>query len=172
MYLAALYHSYLSFLSIHMASSKTTIVIAPGLCHTPELYVGLRDKLEAKGFPTASAVPPSIFAEDASTIVVDTDTKFYQDHVIKPLLDEGKDVIVVGHSYGGAFGAAAVQGLSKSERAQTGAQGGVVGFIYAASFCVWPGESAVDALALDPSNLPAWVGPGVSFGADIMLGLY
>jgi hypothetical protein len=47
-----------------------------------------------------------------------------------PLLEEGKDVIVFVHSYGGVVGGAAAAGLSKSARSVEGKPGGVVGLLY------------------------------------------
>lgn len=145
-----------------MSSDKPVIVIVPGSCHTPEHYAGLCKELEAKGYPTISSEPPSIFLKDVTDVTVDTDIDFYRNHVLIPLLDDGKEIVVVGHSYGATYGGGAIQGLSKKERAQVGAKGGVYAFIYAASFCAEPGQSALDALAVNLGNPPAWVCPGVS----------
>ncbi|KAF2864664.1 hypothetical protein BDV95DRAFT_600382 [Massariosphaeria phaeospora] len=129
-----------------------------GAATTAEHYGGLRADLEAKGFPTVCGNPPSIEAEDATAVTVDTDVAFARDTMLAPLLDEGKDIILLCHSYGGTYGAGAVQGLSKKERASKGQKGGVIGIIYAASFCTEPGESALQTLGI--AEIPSWIGPG------------
>jgi pimeloyl-ACP methyl ester carboxylesterase len=51
-------------------------------------------------------------------------------NVIKPLVEEDKEVIVVGHSAGGALGAAATKDLSLKERTEAGKGGGVKRFVF------------------------------------------
>jgi hypothetical protein len=136
-----------------------TIAIIAGAATTTEHYASLRKDIKSKGYPTACENPPSITADDATAITVDVDVAFIRDRVLAPLLSEGKEVILLCHSYGGTYGAGAVQGLSKRERAAKGEKGGVIGIIYIASFCTEPGESAMQSLGL--GELPAWIAPGV-----------
>lgn len=141
--------------------SNPTIAIICGACTTAEHYASLRGDIEASGYPTVCKGPPSITAEDATTVTVDVAIAFIRNSVLAPLLADGKDVILLFHSYGGTYGAGAVQGLSKKERSEKGEKGGVVGIIYMASFCTVPGESALQAIGIE--EIPVWVGPGVSF---------
>ncbi|KAF2179041.1 hypothetical protein K469DRAFT_674683 [Zopfia rhizophila CBS 207.26] len=138
--------------------ANPTIAIIAGAATTAEHYGSLRPAFEAKGFPTACVDPPSITVEDATTVTVDHDINFVRDIVLAPLLGEGKDVVLLLHSYGGTYGAAAVNGLSKKERAEKGEKGGVLGLIYAASFCTEPGQSALQALGM--SDLLGGIVPG------------
>ncbi|KAF2463890.1 uncharacterized protein BDR25DRAFT_244359 [Lindgomyces ingoldianus] len=135
-----------------------TIVVVPGAAHGVEFYSSLLSSLEAKGYPAICQNPPSITAEDATTVTVDADVSFVRNQVLTPLLAEGKDIVLLMHSYGGTYGAAAVQGLSKKERSEKGEQGGVIGLIYAASFTSEPGQSALATLNI--TTLPGWVATG------------
>jgi hypothetical protein len=137
-----------------------TIAVIPGAATTAEHYASLCKDIEANGYPTVCKDPPSITAEDATKVTVDVDIAFVREEVLAPLLAEAKDIILLCHSYGGTYGAGAVQGMSKTERTGNGKQGCVVGIIYIASFCTDPGESALEALRI--AGVPAWVCSGVS----------
>lgn len=143
--------------------AKPTIAIILGAAATTEHYASLCSALEAKGYPTACGDPPSITVEDATIVTIQDDVDFVRSKVLAPLLAEGKDVVVVAHSYGGGYGAAALEGLSKRERTKKGEEGGVVGVIYLAAFCIDPGESTLQALEMDPSNPKPGIAPGVRY---------
>lgn len=68
--------------------------------------------------------------------------------------DEGKDVVLFMHSYGGMPGAAAATGLAKSQRAQEGKAGGVIGLLFLGAFLVPEGLSYA---GLQGGNLPPWI---------------
>lgn len=128
--------------------TNPTIAIISGASTVPELYAPLQSAFETKGYPTVVTEPPSITSADATTVTLDTDVEYVRLSVLAPLLAEGKDVVLLLHSYGGAYGAAAAQGLSKTQRLGNGEKGGVVGIVYAASFVVEPGQNALEALAV------------------------
>ena len=63
------------------------------------------------------------------------DAKFVLSHIKRLVVDEGKDVVVVAHSYGGvpsteALGMAKEEGLLKEDRRAKGEKGGVVRVAY------------------------------------------
>jgi len=64
---------------------------------------------------------------------------------LSKLLDEGKDAVVLLHSYGGIPGSAALKGLGKAGRAKASKHGGVVRLVYVCSFALREGESMPDA---------------------------
>ena len=137
-----------------------TIAIINGAGTPSSQYASLCTDFSLRDYPTVSHDPPSITAEDATSITVDNDITFIRDSVLAPLLSAGKNVVLLCHSYGGAYGASAIRGLSFRERAARGESGGILGIIYIASFCVAPGESALQALGIG-SEIPQWVGSGV-----------
>lgn len=85
--------------------SQPTIVIVPGACQPPSLYVPFTKALEAQSVPTVVVSLPSVgaspglkdFAADVPLIR----------QIVTSLLDKEKDVVVLMHSYGGIPGSAA-----------------------------------------------------------------
>jgi len=63
--------------------------------------------------------------------------------VLHKLVDQGKDVIVIGHSYGGVPMTEGTKGLSKEERKRQGKSGGVVRLGYMTAFAPLVGRSLV-----------------------------
>lgn len=61
------------------------------------------------------------------------------------LADQGKDVVVLMHSYGGVPGSAALEGLGKTARVEKGEKGGVARLVYVCSFALREGERMPDA---------------------------
>lgn len=90
---------------------------------------------------------PSMY-DDAAVIVEE----------ISKLAEQGKDVILCGHSYGGVPMSQATKGLSKRERAVQGKPGGVIHLAYQACLVPPMGSSAGVLL----SQLPDEERPPVS----------
>jgi hypothetical protein len=75
-------------------------------------------------------VPPTM-QDDAASIK----------SVISGVVDSGKEVVVVMHSYGGYPGTEATEGLGKVDRQKQGKQGGVVALVYVAAWMPAVGKS-------------------------------
>ena len=119
-----------------MATLKPTVLLIPGLWHTPECFNALRTELEEYGYETVSRQLPSIDCTDPSKHSAQSDADFVRTQLLLPLLDSGKRVVEVMHSYGGLPGSAAAYGLSEEERKKEGLKGGVVGLIFVASYVI------------------------------------
>ncbi|KAK4869228.1 hypothetical protein LT330_006228 [Penicillium expansum] len=132
----------------------TTILIVPGAWIAPAFYRPFIQALTVAGYDVHFAGYPSFNPEDPSATTCQTDA----DAITVPLKslveDEGKDVLVFMYSYGGMPGAAAATGLAKSQRAQEGKPGGVIGLLFLASFIVPEGLSCA---GLQGGNLPPWI---------------
>ena len=124
-----------------MQSPKPTLVLIPTAWHSPVHYVALFDLLTDAGYPTLSQAPPSVDPHLALNVHVATDEAFIRDNLLLPLLEEGKDVVLVLHGYGASPGAAAAVGLSKKERANQDRKGGVIGLVVVAGFVFAEGET-------------------------------
>ncbi|KAK7403069.1 hypothetical protein QQX98_011180 [Neonectria punicea] len=136
--------------------SKPTIVLVPGAWHTPKHYNLLLQRLRDAGYPTSSQQLTSVGSTDPKNQTVATDTNFIRESLLLPELDQGKDAILIMHSYGGCPGAAAAKGLSKTERAAAGQKGGIVGLIFMCAFLANEGDSLRSKLPgekLDPWNI-------------------
>lgn len=125
-------------------SAKPSVVLLPGSFARPDLYEPFKNAIIAKGIdiqvlelPSVrqgvedTRTPPSMF-EDAALIA----------GTIQKLADNGKDVIVISHSYSGAPMTQATAGLSKEARKQQGKAGGLVRVAYMTSLVPAIGQCA------------------------------
>ncbi|RFU24005.1 hypothetical protein B7463_g12330, partial [Scytalidium lignicola] len=69
------------------------------------------------------------------------------------LVAQGKEVVLVMHSYGGIPGTESAKGLLKKDRAAEQKAGGIVSLVYIASFLLPQGESLASFLG----SMPPWV---------------
>lgn len=126
-----------------MASTPAhpSLVIFPGAWHPAMCMAALVDSLQRMGFAAEAHTlrsvgnPAAGVADDAAHMLA----------VMRPLLDAGKDVVLVAHSYAGFPATSAISGLDKrSRRAKNGSQtasGGVLGIIFLAAFVPVQGDS-------------------------------
>lgn len=127
-------------------ASKPTVALVPGAWHTPVHFDILISFLDAEGYPTVSKQLPSVDTATPATTTSEGDSQFIIDQVLTPLLDDGKDVVLVAHSYGGCPAGAAANGLSKAERTAAGKKGGIIGLIWIAAY-IAPSNVSVYTLA-------------------------
>ncbi|RHZ49051.1 alpha/beta hydrolase [Aspergillus thermomutatus] len=131
-----------------------TIVFVPGAWITPDFYQPFLDALTKAGYPVRYAGYPSLDPADPTSADCKADSDAITS-VIRPLVeDEGRDVLLLMHSYAGMPGAAAAKGLAKTERMQQGKSGGIVGMVFIAAFLVPEGLSCA---GLQGGNLPPWI---------------
>ena len=133
-----------------MSTSKetngpATIVLVPGLCHPHSVFDELISCLRKAGYSTAVTSNPSCDPRDPSITDCAADTKVLRENVLLPLIEEqGKDVLVFAHSYGGIPGGGAAAGLSKTTRLKEGKTGGVIGLVYLAAGVVKEGDTVLN----------------------------
>lgn len=127
-----------------MASRNAVIVFAPGAWHQPTCFDKLRDALKTSGWETDAVEYPSVGAEPPTKHLAD-DAAAIRSTVTR-LADEGKEIVLVVHSYGGLAGADAVEGLGWKQRVKEGKTGGVTMFIYLAAFVTPLGKSIKEML--------------------------
>lgn len=115
-----------------MASTKPIILLVHGAWHLPSLYDPLKVELEKLGYEWLCPQLPSIGA-DVRGVTWEADVQCVRDLVI-PLFDQGREVVTIGHSYGGIPASVSTAGLSVAERAARGEKGGFKCIIFLASF--------------------------------------
>jgi pimeloyl-ACP methyl ester carboxylesterase len=126
-------------------ATKPTIVFSIGAWLTPPAFDALRAKLLERGIPSEAPPHPSVGAEPPNKTLADDIASLSS--VLKKLVEvEGKDVVLVGHSYGGVVASSAVEGLAKADRETAGQNGGVVRIAYMAAFVLDKGQSLLDML--------------------------
>jgi pimeloyl-ACP methyl ester carboxylesterase len=112
--------------------SKPTIVFAPGAWHTPDCFDMVRSQLHQRGWETEAVTYPSVGAEPPTKGLVEDAAAVRA--TLEKLADDGKDIVLVVHSYGGLVGQNAVEGLGVKQRQAAGKRGGVINFVYLAAF--------------------------------------
>lgn len=117
-----------------MSTEKPIFVLAPGAWHTPDCYEILEGKLRAQGYETRAVAYPSVGAEPPNKGLYDDAAALRAE--IEVHANQGRQVIVVVHSYGGLVGAEAVKGLGYKQRKAEGKTGGVTLLVYLAAFVV------------------------------------
>ncbi|KAJ5775274.1 uncharacterized protein N7511_000285 [Penicillium nucicola] len=128
--------------------SKPTFIFSLGAWMHPAVFDTVRTRLEALGFPSECPAHPSIGAEPPS-LTLDDDVSSLRS-VLTAVAEEGRDIVVVGHSYGGVVASSAVEGLDKPARTANGKRGGVVSVVYLAAFALDKGQSLLELLGGSP----------------------
>ncbi|KAG9238585.1 hypothetical protein BJ875DRAFT_33154 [Amylocarpus encephaloides] len=138
--------------------TNPTVVIAPGAWPIVDFFHPLIQAFEERSYPAMCKIGSHLDSQVTETeALTNPDTKYLRENVLLPLVEEGKDIVLLMHSYGGIYGASAVEGLSKRERSNNRKRGGVVALIFVAAFTASKGQSAMDAMGFDPKNPPDWI---------------
>ncbi|KAJ5640035.1 uncharacterized protein N7484_007897 [Penicillium longicatenatum] len=124
-------------------NQSTTILFVPGAWHNPDCYDPVVQRLEAVGYKTDKVHLPTVdppthyldFSADVSRIRAQ----------IEHAVNEGRDVVVVAHSYGGLPSNEAIKGLDINTRQKVGLTGGVTHLFFCCSFVIAEGQSLISA---------------------------
>ncbi|KAJ3550350.1 hypothetical protein NM208_g27 [Fusarium decemcellulare] len=129
----------------------SVVVIVPGSFAPAKHYNSYVQNLAQHGIEAVvvdtpsvgrrEGLPPATMSDDVNEIV----------KVVEGLLDDGKDVVIITHSYGGIPGTQSLEKLSRKQRSATGKTGGVDKIIYLASVVLQPGTANLDLFG---PNLP------------------
>ena len=118
-----------------------TVLVIPGSFSRARFYDTTLNHLKSLGItstahdlPSASREPP----QPAATLA--DDATYFNTEAVK-LLDQGKDVIVLGHSYGGMVATECMKGL-KEKVAEGKGKGKVLGLVYLTALIPKKGESS------------------------------
>jgi pimeloyl-ACP methyl ester carboxylesterase len=105
-----------------MPSNKPTFLFVPGAWHFPAYFDPLISYLSDHGYPSVAVTLPAVNSSPAVTsLQPDVDAAAA---ALATLLDDGTDVVVVMHSYGGMVGTGAVGQVVYERRAAADAEGG------------------------------------------------
>ncbi|KAG0651321.1 hypothetical protein D0Z07_1839, partial [Hyphodiscus hymeniophilus] len=129
------------------SATKPTILIVPGSFSPPSMYQSILDDLKSAGYEAIAIYLPTVGdAQKASGISLADDAAGIQAVLIKLVDEEGKDVILVTHSYGGIAGGEGAKGFAKTEREARGRKGGIVRLLYVTALIARVGESLKDTM--------------------------
>lgn len=135
-----------------MASSSAVFVFVPGAWHPPQCFDLVRAQLEAQGFSTEAVRTPSVGVPETGGLKqppgLEADNTAVR-NVVRRLADEGRQIVLCVHSYGGLPGPNALgpeEKLGFKHRAAAGKPGGVIMLAYLAAVVVPAGRSAYNEL--------------------------
>jgi len=133
--------------------SKPTIVLVPGAWHKPEIYSDVKALLGAHGYPTIGIPLPSVGATPPNEDFTEDVTAIR--NCLTQLVSEGKEVVLVVHSYAGLPGGEAPKGLGKKEREAQELKGGVIRYVVINGFATPEGFQPTPKG--EYSQFPAWM---------------
>lgn len=124
--------------------SQPTLLIIPGSFSPPALYKNLVDNLRSLGFETiVEPLQSAIRKESPPSSSMYDDASHFR-NVITNLADQGKDIVLIPHSYGGIVANESAKGLLKSDRSKAGKTGGIVEIINISTLTPAVGQSGLD----------------------------
>ncbi|KAK7942911.1 alpha/beta-hydrolase [Apiospora aurea] len=126
-----------------MTNNKPTIIIIGGGWHIPSSYSKLAGLLRSSGLEVHVPRLPTMNEARPPNADLATDTQFIRSYV-ESLVEAGRSVIAVTHSYGGQLGTNALAGLGLETRAKSGLQGGVSHLIYMCASAFLEGQTMID----------------------------
>lgn len=129
-------------------ASKPTVVIVPGAFQLPIGYQPFADVLKQAGFDAVVIDKPSTGTTTLPLPGLPEDIEAIRKVVI-PLIDAGKEVVVLAHSAGGVSSSGAVKGLDVKTRKAAGLPGGVTRLIFMSAAMVPKGQCMIDVLGGD-----------------------
>ncbi|KAI0521242.1 Alpha/beta hydrolase fold-1 [Xylaria bambusicola] len=143
--------------------SKPYFLLATGSFAPAYFYDNLVEQVKARGYDMkvihlatvgvgpgqGRDTPPATMYDDAALIAKE----------VEALADEGREIILVAHSYGGMPATESTKGLSVQERQKAGKKGGIVRLAYKTVAVATPGHSTAEALPAPPADKPPVLAP-------------
>ena len=115
-----------------MSLAKPSLLFVPGAWHDLSCFMPTTSILEKEGYTCDLIALPSIGSErrgDQPPQDWNADVEEIRQRVMKHL-DNGTDVVLVLHSYGGTVGSEAMKGLGRKDRESAGMKTAVLRMVY------------------------------------------
>ncbi|KAJ6562572.1 Alpha/beta hydrolase fold-1 [Mycena capillaripes] len=123
-------------------ATKSTIIIIPASFSPLSLYTTVISDLESHGYSVHGIELETVGRREKAPTMYDDAAKVAS--LVSKLSDEGKDVVLVAHSYGGVVACESSKGLAKSVREKEGKQGGIVRIVFVAAVVPLEGQVMAD----------------------------
>ena len=137
--------------------SKPTIILVQGSFQPPAAYDTFTKSLRAHGFTVILPPLPSLNNHDSPDFAkkdLASDASMIQAEAERLIVEQGRDIMLVMHSYGGLVGSEAIpEDLSARERRKKGLKGGVVHLFYYTAFILDKGQSVLGTFGESPNNI-------------------
>ena len=138
-----------------VATDLPTIALIPDAWHSPIHYVELIRYLSEAGHSIVAQRLPGCNSELPMVQSSAADAAYIRENILLPEIGQGKEVVLVAHSYGSCPGAVAAKGLSITERREANLKGGVIGLIFICGFITRSGHTL--SSMLPGGRLEPWV---------------
>lgn len=125
-------------------SNNTIVVFAPGAWSAGSAFDDFRKLLNQVGISSLAMDHLSNGAEPPTKGLGDDTSLLRQ--ILTDFADQGKRIVLVGHSYGGIVISAAATGMGLEERSRFGKPGGVVFLVFMAAIVAPRGKSLRDVI--------------------------
>lgn len=133
--------------------AKPTILAIHGAWHHPAYFRSVITLLSEQGYSAVCPHLPTCNNDDPPTKTLEDDVALIR-NAASSLADEGHEIVVLMHSYGGVVGTDALYGLGTKTRAKKGLSGGVRRLIYMCAFIPRMGQSLAGIFG---GGLPPWI---------------
>ncbi|KAJ5572991.1 hypothetical protein N7450_009975 [Penicillium hetheringtonii] len=134
-----------------MSIPQPVILLIPGAWHQAECWESVSTLLQDQKYPVVSVTLPSAGGPTSSTIA--DDAAYIRSKYLDVLVDQGHEVIIVMHSYGGIPGTESVKGRARKDVVAQGKSGGVIALVYVTAFLIPAGQSLSETLPSDSPSL-------------------
>ncbi|KAK5990601.1 putative hydrolase R7-like protein [Cladobotryum mycophilum] len=142
-----------------MSSDKPIICVIHGAWHQPLHYAGLINPLRRDGYTVLAPCLASTGAEnkDIRGKTLHDDTTVVVKSIEMAMLN-GREIVLVAHSYGALVATEVAAKQSTEERAARGLNGGIRGIVYISAI-LFPeiGMSSWDVLFSGGNDIPPWL---------------
>lgn len=128
-----------------MTSSSPKILIVSGGWLIPHSYSKLSNQMKSAGYDVHVPALPSMSDARPPSADLNNDTE-YVHAVAKDLVDQGHEVIVAMHSYGGMVGTNALYGLGLEQRRKENLAGGISHLVYLTAYALPEGKAMIDTV--------------------------
>ncbi|EEU39014.1 uncharacterized protein NECHADRAFT_43023 [Fusarium vanettenii 77-13-4] len=115
-------------------SDKPVFLVVTGAWHPPVCYDSLKNELNRLDYECTIPQMPSMGHETHGVTWEADKAKVLE--TAEPYFEEGRELVLVGHSYGGIPATVATEGQGVHERAERGLKGGFRCIVFLAAFAV------------------------------------
>ncbi|KAI5925865.1 Alpha/beta hydrolase fold-1 [Camillea tinctor] len=139
-----------------MSQPKPAIVIVTGAWHLPPSWDKVSSRLRAGGYAVRVPRLLSVCGPEPVDHTWRVDAAVVRDAAM-PFVAQGREVVLVGHSYGGVVAMVAAEGLTVADRAARGLKGGVKAILFVCALLMTErGVSTMEA----KGGYADWMAPG------------
>ncbi|KAI1445342.1 alpha/beta-hydrolase [Annulohypoxylon stygium] len=112
---------------------KPIILLLHGAWHIPLHYRTLIDRLRISGYTVLAPYQVTTGYDDSVDDKTHVDSTNQIRDYLRPILDQGRKIVIVAHSAGGVVATGAAIGSTLEDRSAQGLQGGIISIVYIAA---------------------------------------